>query len=378
MKKKITGTLLCTAVAVALVLTSIGAAETAQAASLGEQAGATMEQPSAIPTFEGPYDVESQNGQTAVAYKIINVTGNDIYAGITAEFMNSSNQSIGTSSAFVPSIASGESAYIYAVNNSGQEFANRNALYVYGTSSYASATDALSEPTITEENGSLTFSSANTSSNAVYLPQITVVYKLNSSPIAVYSGMLSDGTGGIYLSAGSTGTVSIACPAEYDDYEYYVTAIYDTAVSVPNTGASDAATSTGESGNVEAEASGEVEPGTNQADAGQMTLGVPVNETIEKGEYFWYQFTTGDEEDATYYITTIDKTTDRSVVYTNIYDKLQEEMGKGNASENGTPNIITCTGLSPNTTYYIRINVYDSYGYADSTDFQINVEKAAE
>ncbi len=384
MKKKITGTLFCTVAAVALVMTSIGATENAQAASLGEQAGTTREQASseaaATPTFEGPYDIESRDGQAAVAYEVQNNTNDNIYVGLTVEFMNSSNESIGTASAFIPSIAPGESVYIYAVNNSGEKFDYYNTLPVYGTSDYTAATDALSETDITEENDSLTFSFENTSSNAVYLPQVTVVYKLNTNPIAVYSGMLSDGTGELYLDAGSTGTVNIAYPAEYDDYEYYVTALYDTAVNVSNTGTADAAGSTDESDDADATDSEEVEPSTNQADAGQMTLGVPVNNTIDKGEYLWYQFTTDDEDDATYNIICFNETTGSYNIAIQVSDRLGEKIEEGYISDSGNVLAITCSGLSANTTYYIRLQYRDDAWNqgVDSADYEITVEKADE
>ncbi|MCD7832951.1 MAG: OmpA family protein [Lachnospiraceae bacterium] len=118
-----------------------------------------------------------------------------------------------------------------------------------------------------------------------------------------------------------------------------------------------------------ADASTEVQFGTNQNDAVLVPLDTKIYGTISSG-YYWCSFTTGSNAEADYQITTIDKTAwTNNYVKIVIFDEYGTELASGKADSSGRASTFSCGDLAANTTYYVRL----SLNYNEELDFVLIV-----
>lgn len=102
--------------------------------------------------------------------------------------------------------------------------------------------------------------------------------------------------------------------------------------------------------------SGVIHGGTNQNDAVLLPMNTKLyGKTTNEGG-LWYAFTTGDQENATYKITTINKTKGTGDLFLNVLDQYgqKQHSSSHSADQNGQASTMDLK-LSPNTTYYINI-----------------------
>ncbi|MBQ4383263.1 MAG: OmpA family protein [Firmicutes bacterium] len=119
--------------------------------------------------------------------------------------------------------------------------------------------------------------------------------------------------------------------------------------------------------------------GTNQNDATLLKHNVTYHGDYTDG-YVWMAFTTGDQEDAEYYITVENLTVGSKSILCYLYDMYgicQKPTVKNNgngdgrcieAKQDGTANSCMFNGLQPNTTYYIRLNCESKAEYLITID----------
>lgn len=103
-----------------------------------------------------------------------------------------------------------------------------------------------------------------------------------------------------------------------------------------------------------ADASTEVQFGTNQNDAVLVPLNTKIYGTMSSG-YYWCSFTTGSNTEADYRISLLDKTAESTYVEAKVYDDYGTELSSGQADSLGLVTTFEAGELSENTTYYIRI-----------------------
>ncbi len=211
--------LYCCAVMIAAFLTvTCAGAQTAEAASFTSSAEESID-------YE-LYQLKDPDGRTCIGYYVKNNTGNAIYVGMIVECTDSSNAKVGSLSAFIPCIASGESTFIYVTDCYDTVDGHYTAIHFDGVSKYASAADDVYAClSISEGDNQLKFTTVNLTSNTIWFPQVTIVFLLDDEPVGINSGMMSE-DGGLYLGTGSGGIVNIDTPLEYDDCYYYLTACY--------------------------------------------------------------------------------------------------------------------------------------------------------
>ncbi|MCD8016556.1 MAG: OmpA family protein [Oscillospiraceae bacterium] len=102
-----------------------------------------------------------------------------------------------------------------------------------------------------------------------------------------------------------------------------------------------------------ADASTEIQFGTNQNDAVLIPLNTKVYGTLTS-EYYWCAFTTGSDIEADYRITFIDKTASSEKLYAVVFDEYGTEISSREADPNGLASTFSLDELEPNTTYYVR------------------------
>lgn len=130
-------------------------------------------------------------------------------------------------------------------------------------------------------------------------------------------------------------------------------------------------TNSGDNDSEESEENGKEETaaGSNQTNAVLIPLGTKVFGTV-RDNFAWYAFTTGDTSGATYNITFVNKTVDLATLNVVVMDEYGDEIGREWPTKDGAPNTIYADDLSPNTTYYIRINANDG----EKHDFSIVIK----
>jgi len=171
--------------------------------------------------FNGP------DGLTYVGYEISNNFSYDIYVGLTVQYRDRDYNNVGETSAYIPSVAPGEAAFIFAPDYyDTQDYYNYSTLF-YGDSGYESATWGLSQIQTEQSGNQLTFSTHNNTYDVIYAPIITVVYWQDAMPVAAYSGTVSNSSGNDYIISKQDGSVTFTVPdIEYDQCLYYVTAYF--------------------------------------------------------------------------------------------------------------------------------------------------------
>lgn len=98
--------------------------------------------------------------------------------------------------------------------------------------------------------------------------------------------------------------------------------------------------------------------GTNQNDAVMLPMNTKLYGKTSGNSGLWYAFTTGSEQNAVYYITTINKTPGTSRLCLNVYDDYGNWLNEGrtlNAESNGEARTLSLKQLDANTTYYIKV-----------------------
>ncbi|MCD8123979.1 MAG: OmpA family protein [Lachnospiraceae bacterium] len=103
-----------------------------------------------------------------------------------------------------------------------------------------------------------------------------------------------------------------------------------------------------------ADASTEVQFGTNQNDAVLVPLNTKIYGTMSSG-YYWCSFTTGSNTEADYRVSLLDKTVESRHVEAKVYDDYGTELSSGKADSSGLVTTFEAGELSANTTYYVRI-----------------------
>ena len=95
-------------------------------------------------------------------------------------------------------------------------------------------------------------------------------------------------------------------------------------------------------------------PANNQDDAALLSLASKKYGIVENASNYWYAFTTG-EENTEYKITTINKSLTAGAVMTFLYDEYGNMIAQKGAEIDGVAATIDAKSLTPNTTYYLRI-----------------------
>lgn len=108
----------------------------------------------------------------------------------------------------------------------------------------------------------------------------------------------------------------------------------------------------------------DIRGGTNQEDAILLPMNTKLYGTSTEQE-LWYAFTTGQNKNATYLITTVNKKLDSNFVGMELYDKQGNKLGTTNAGNEGIVKTYSTDELEPNTVYYLRIlsTYQNSYFY---------------
>ena len=104
-----------------------------------------------------------------------------------------------------------------------------------------------------------------------------------------------------------------------------------------------------------------VVPGSSQADALLLPLNTKVFGVVERDSYSWFAFHTGNTAGNEYRIICTNATPGAGWDSVNfiLLDEYGNQIVFGEAPTNGTPATITTTELTPNTTYYIRMEPTD-------------------
>lgn len=98
--------------------------------------------------------------------------------------------------------------------------------------------------------------------------------------------------------------------------------------------------------------------GTNQNDAVMLPMNTKLYGKTSGESGLWYAFTTGSEQNAVYYITTINKTPGTNDLCLNVFDDYGNWLNNGrtlNAKSSGDANTLSLEQLDANTTYYIKV-----------------------
>lgn len=114
----------------------------------------------------------------------------------------------------------------------------------------------------------------------------------------------------------------------------------------------------------------EIKGGTNQNDAVQVPLNTKMYGTISDEQGLWYSFTTGEKADATYYITSVNKTVGDAYLAMYLYDEFGKELGDLRAGGDGVAESYSTSELSANTTYYIRVLATSNIGIVQDDTVQ--------
>ena len=126
---------------------------------------------------------------------------------------------------------------------------------------------------------------------------------------------------------------------------------------------------------VSAALEGEIYPGSNQDDAAILPTGTTISGTINKEIYSWFAFSTGENTNGEYKITTVNKTVESSDLYTALYDEYGTRIEYNSAGNNGVATTISTNELTPNTTYYISLHGGTN---TNTTDYTLSVQAPAE
>ncbi len=236
MKKRISS-VICMALVAAVIAVACGNAETAEASEISTstsnyQVLKTMEAQSNQYGNENIsigelYSLDGPSGMDAMGCEITNISSENLSFNMIIHFWDESYQYIGTATDFIPSLAPGEKAFVYVANG-------------FGDSVYYYAFDWLTETTLvaipagdwlggilqyTGTYDSFRCSATNNTSEVIYEPRVTVVYTLDSVPVAVRSGILSEDQSMFYtIDSGSTGYVDFNYQGNFDDFVIYTTA----------------------------------------------------------------------------------------------------------------------------------------------------------
>ncbi|MCD7832952.1 MAG: hypothetical protein LUH00_03025 [Lachnospiraceae bacterium] len=174
------------------------------------------------------YSVIGPGGQECICYALTNTSDYNISIGMTTEFLDENKSNIGTSSAYIYCLGGGQTTYIYAVNNFS-ESKSSSTLFSLNKAENDSAVNALEYGEIFEYDDSITFNVINRSSETVYHPQLTVVFKKDNVPVAITSGTFhADDESNSIAGNNGCGSVNVTIPAgvEYDTYSPFITAFY--------------------------------------------------------------------------------------------------------------------------------------------------------
>ncbi len=114
----------------------------------------------------------------------------------------------------------------------------------------------------------------------------------------------------------------------------------------------------------------EIIPGSSQKDAVLIPLGTKVFGTVESDTYVWFAFATGKNAKTTYNITFVNASTETNDLQGYLFDEYGTEIGRKNAGNDGTPATISTDQLTPNTTYYVRLNPWGS----ETLDYSVVVK----
>ena len=120
----------------------------------------------------------------------------------------------------------------------------------------------------------------------------------------------------------------------------------------------------------------EIRGGTNQDDAVLLPMNTNIYGVVEYGGNSWLAFTTGDDKDATYNVTTINKTARNSDLIVYVCDEFGKELDSKRATSDGVAVTSSFDKLSPNTTYYVRVTRYT--GNADEIHYRITIKNPDE
>ena len=124
----------------------------------------------------------------------------------------------------------------------------------------------------------------------------------------------------------------------------------------------------------ETSSDGQVVPGTNKYDAGDIPFNTKISGTATEGVYNWYAFTTGPAAGTEYKITCVNTTPGADSIHYSLYDEYGSLITFNGftaleACSDGVPSTMATNELDPNTTYYLQLITYD----ADPVDYILNV-----
>ncbi|MCD7832950.1 MAG: hypothetical protein LUH00_03015 [Lachnospiraceae bacterium] len=184
----------------------------------------TTVQPEGV-TCSDMYSLTAPDGSQCVDYEIINNNSYDIYIGMNTAYYDESSELIGESSAYIPCLGAGNSTFIYTVNCYGESATYADTQWQVSSAELTSAAENV-QISYTEQEDHLRASAVNLSSEAIWEPQVTVVYSYNSQPVVVYSGILTETSGIEGIDVGSGGFLNIDIPDGCDSYTAYSSAYY--------------------------------------------------------------------------------------------------------------------------------------------------------
>lgn len=167
--------------------------------------------------------------------------------------------------------------------------------------------------------------------------------------------------------AGRASTLDLDLPAS-TTYYIYIWAdkgdliSYSLIIRDPEEQKSGYSTAGSVSESVGAVAGQEILAGTNQDDGGMIPLETELSGKVSDGQGQWYAFTTNSVENATYEVTTVNKTPGTGDFCLRVYDVYGETMHAYTLNANQSGEAATeSLALSPDTTYFI-------YVWADKKD----------
>ena len=111
---------------------------------------------------------------------------------------------------------------------------------------------------------------------------------------------------------------------------------------------------------------GNIRGGTNQEDAVFLPLNTKLYGTSTE-QLMWYAFTTGPDIQATYLISSVNKTLNSHSVGVQVYDRTGERLDRSYADSDGIIETMEVKNLEANTTYYLRVLSLKGSGNGDST-----------
>ncbi len=245
MKKRIVS-IMCMAVFAAVMTFACIGTVTAEASQQGTTAGQEEEL-----TIDGPYVMETLDGQLCFQCEFWNYSDDDIYVAMTFDLFDASYANVGSLCAFNPCIGPNEGAILYVIDYEGVYDSGGDVSYMIysGYSNYTGAEEELySGLTLTEQNGYIQCSAVNLTSEIICQPEISFVfYSSDYSEWWVNSVMLTE-PGTYYLDVGSAATANIAVPDGYDDWYYCINGFYypdDIVLDSAAAAASDSAAAAG-------------------------------------------------------------------------------------------------------------------------------------